>query len=49
MSLVEMVVELDLEVPVNEVFDLEVFTLVVVVVVVVRRDEGVVCRRQGFG
>jgi len=42
------VVEIDLEVPVSEVFDLEVFA-VAFVVVVVRRDEGVVCRRWGFG
>ena len=43
------VMEVDIEFPFGEVFDLDVFVLVFVVVVVVRRDEGVVCRRRGFG
>ena len=42
------VVEVDLEASVSEVFDLEVFAMVVDVVAVCR-DDGVVVRRQGFG
>ena len=42
------VVEIDLEVPINEIFDLEVFAVVFVVVAVCRNND-VVVRRQGFG